>query len=616
MATVKQLPTPVNVEVVAGDPFTVTFTATSGVTTFASPAVTVTTAAGDSYTTDPGVPTASAASAVLTLAWSAADTAALNTGTRAKAYKYSVEATADDEGAFQIFGGTLTVHPVGTTGTGTSSSQSATLTLGGAAVTATVALGGVGFDITGSNVRLGATAGEDITTGTDNVLVGSGAGASLTEGFQNVAIGTGALAASTSGDRSVAVGYQALNAEAGVGNNVAVGFRSMYVNTTGDENVAVGRNTLLSNTTARENTAVGYDAGQGLTTGISNTLIGHSCGEWIKTGSGNTAVGRGSLNSYDIVGSASNNVAIGEQALLNIDTGSNNVAVGKLALGTLTSAGNNTAVGTSALSLATATDNTAIGYNSGSAPAGLSANATTSGARNTFVGDETGFGTSSQLNDTVAIGRRALVSASDTVALGSEAHADHSGAIALGKSAVTTADDQLQLGARHIEVTELASDPAAPAANAARLYVKDNGSGDTRPYLRTSASTERIILAADLTDDIVIALSDETTAISTGTGVVSFRMPFAMTLTRVRASLSTASSSGVVTVDVKESGSSVLSTLLTIDANEKTSTTAATAAVISDSALADDAEITFDITGAGTNAAGLKVTLTGRRAVA
>ena len=68
MTTVKQLPTPVDVEVVAGDPFAVTFTATSGVTTFASPAVTVTTAAGDAYTTDPGLPVASAASAVSTSA--------------------------------------------------------------------------------------------------------------------------------------------------------------------------------------------------------------------------------------------------------------------------------------------------------------------------------------------------------------------------------------------------------------------------------------------------------------------------------------------------------------------------------------------------------------------
>lgn len=109
------------------------------------------------------------------------------------------------------------------------------------------------------------------------------------------------------------------------------------------------------------------------------------------------------------------------------------------------------------------------------------------------------------------------------------------------------------------------------------------------------------------------ALSDETTAITTGNAKLTARAPFAFTLTAVRASLSTASSSGIPTVDINEGGTTVLSTKLTIDANEKTSTTAATAAVISDSAIADDAELTFDIDVAGTGAKGLKVWLIGTR---
>jgi hypothetical protein len=113
------------------------------------------------------------------------------------------------------------------------------------------------------------------------------------------------------------------------------------------------------------------------------------------------------------------------------------------------------------------------------------------------------------------------------------------------------------------------------------------------------------------TNVLVIAVSDETTAITTGTAKVTFRMPYAMTLTAVRASLSTASTSGIPTVDINEAGTTILSTKLTIDASEKTSTTAATAAVISDSALADDAEITIDIDVAGTGAKGLKVYMIG-----
>ena len=112
---------------------------------------------------------------------------------------------------------------------------------------------------------------------------------------------------------------------------------------------------------------------------------------------------------------------------------------------------------------------------------------------------------------------------------------------------------------------------------------------------------------------ITVAISDETTAITTGTAKVTFRMPFAMTLTEVRASLSTASSSGTPTFDINEAGSTILSTKLTIDANEKTSVTAATPAVISDTTLADDAEITIDIDTAGTGAKGAKITLIGYR---
>lgn len=118
-----------------------------------------------------------------------------------------------------------------------------------------------------------------------------------------------------------------------------------------------------------------------------------------------------------------------------------------------------------------------------------------------------------------------------------------------------------------------------------------------------------------LPEAIQLAASDETTALTTGTAKVTFRMPFAMTLTDVRASLTTAQASGsIFTVDINEGGTTILSTKLTIDNTEKTSTTAATPAVISDTALADDAEITIDIDQIGNGTAtGLKITLIGTR---
>lgn len=112
-------------------------------------------------------------------------------------------------------------------------------------------------------------------------------------------------------------------------------------------------------------------------------------------------------------------------------------------------------------------------------------------------------------------------------------------------------------------------------------------------------------------ETMTIAVSDEVTSITTGAAKVTMRAPFAMTLTQIpRASLSVASTSGIPTVDINVNGSSILgANKLTIDANEKTSTTAATPTTIATSSIADDAEITMDIDVAGTGAKGLKVTL-------
>ena len=121
-------------------------------------------------------------------------------------------------------------------------------------------------------------------------------------------------------------------------------------------------------------------------------------------------------------------------------------------------------------------------------------------------------------------------------------------------------------------------------------------------------------LQEHLPESFIVAASDETTALTVGTDKATFRMPYAFTLTAVRASLTTAgTTSGVTTIDIHEGGTTILSTKITIDLTETTSTTAATAPVISDASLANDAEMTIDvdaISGGGTEA-GLKVTLIG-----
>ncbi len=112
-------------------------------------------------------------------------------------------------------------------------------------------------------------------------------------------------------------------------------------------------------------------------------------------------------------------------------------------------------------------------------------------------------------------------------------------------------------------------------------------------------------------ESFTIAISDETTALTTGTAKVTFRAPYAVTLTAIpRASLNTVSSSGVPTFDINKSGATILTDKLTIDASEKTSTTAATAATFTSSPMSftDDEEITIDIDVAGTGAKGAKIT--------
>jgi hypothetical protein len=144
------------------------------------------------------------------------------------------------------------------------------------------------------------------------------------------------------------------------------------------------------------------------------------------------------------------------------------------------------------------------------------------------------------------------------------------------------------------------------------FWLKD----ENKFMVATSASTfQEFVTSGGATESIIIACSDETTDLTTGTAKVTFRMPYAFTLTAVRASVTTAPTGSTIIVDINEAGSTILSTKLSIDAGEKTSTTAASAAVISDTALANDAEITVDIDQIGSTiaGAGLKVYLIGVR---
>lgn len=166
-----------------------------------------------------------------------------------------------------------------------------------------------------------------------------------------------------------------------------------------------------------------------------------------------------------------------------------------------------------------------------------------------------------------------------------------------------TSSTSTALGVGSLEVGH-ASDTTLSRVSAGELAVEGN-----RLY-RVGGSP------VGLPIEIQLACSDETTALTAGTAKVTFRTPCAITLTAVRASVTTAPTGSILIVDINEAGTSILSTKLSIDVSEKTSTTAATPPVISDTALADDAEMTIDIDQIGSTiaGAGLKVTLIGTRA--
>lgn len=107
-------------------------------------------------------------------------------------------------------------------------------------------------------------------------------------------------------------------------------------------------------------------------------------------------------------------------------------------------------------------------------------------------------------------------------------------------------------------------------------------------------------------DDVVVA----------GDGKFIFEIPADLdgtNLTAVRAFVTTASSSGLPTVQIRNvtQAADMLATRVTIDAGEKSSRTAATAAVIdlANDDVADGDQIAIDVDVAGTGAKGLGVEL-------
>lgn len=107
--------------------------------------------------------------------------------------------------------------------------------------------------------------------------------------------------------------------------------------------------------------------------------------------------------------------------------------------------------------------------------------------------------------------------------------------------------------------------------------------------------------------DFTFAVSDESTAITTGTSKITLYAPRGFEVSKVKASL-TISGSTTTTVDVNINGTTMLSSPMSLTAGTYVNSTTG----ISTSSISEDDKITVDIDSAGTDATGLKIYLIGK----
>ena len=297
-----------------------------------------------------------------------------------------------------------------------------------------------GFDtlkaiVTGErNTAIGENALKSIIIGDDCTAVGYNALCNnVTD--ELTAIGSNALAVGGGGE-CTAVGYYALNATL-AGENTAVGWRSLEANNTGTLNVAVGNKSLQANTGGQCNVAVGSSALLKNTTGNQNVGVGGSALNENKTGVDNIAIGT-FAGRYNEVGDK--NIAIGVQALQGnaLTAGFNitdNIAVGYQSCFKInTLAGGNVCVGVQSLfELTTGSDNTGLGYQTGS---GI-----TTGSRNTHIGVTSAGGSGAVVeannkNNTILIANKGTSLVSNEIRIGNAT--DHTKCSIAGINGVTT----------------------------------------------------------------------------------------------------------------------------------------------------------------------------------
>ena len=119
-----------------------------------------------------------------------------------------------------------------------------------------------------------------------------------------------------------------------------------------------------------------------------------------------------------------------------------------------------------------------------------------------------------------------------------------------------------------------------------------------------------VMLKAFATAPIQFAATDLTTPFTVSTFDVVIPIPYEFYATEIRANVKTAPTDAELIFDIKMDAVSLLSTKITIDSGETSSTTATVPAVISTPTLNNDKIITVECTQIGSTIAGAGLTIT------
>lgn len=170
-----------------------------------------------------------------------------------------------------------------------------------------------------SNVSVGLTALDSLTTGQKNCAIGEGCLAAITSGIQNVGIGFESANTATTGFNLSALGHSALfNCGTAIHDCLGVGTNSLE-GCTGNYNVGVGSQSMTAGVSGQGNTGIGgFTVLNLLTSGSFNTCIGYNAAAFLVSGSNNVILGENAGNNY--TGAETNNILLNHAGVLGEST--------------------------------------------------------------------------------------------------------------------------------------------------------------------------------------------------------------------------------------------------------------------------------------------------------